>query len=136
MPLPPITNIEPEVVPAVDARNYDALYMTGLFSRLLNTGIQNMRIHFRPYDSAANEVKPEGDIIVEIEDVFVQAAACPAFAEAMAAVTLVGNLLAQQKQLSNKIEALEDGEEKTALQEQLDTLNTQIGTATLASLSA
>lgn len=137
MPLPPIENTSPEVEPAVAERNYDAMYMTLLVTRLLNDGTQNMRLGFRPYDSAADVVKDDGDVVVEVEDIFVRSVTMPAFAEAMVHVVRVGNLLCKERQLQQKLDAMEDDDEdRPVTQTELDNLQSYMQTATLADLSS
>lgn len=134
MPLPLIENVTPDVVPAVAERNFNAMYMTLLVTRLLNDNTQNMRLEFRPYDSTANVVKEDGSVHVTIPDVFAKAATMPAFAEVLGAVTLVGNLLCKEQQLVDQIETTTEEEDPTDLQTELDALRVQIASTTLAEL--
>ena len=133
MPLPTIQNIDPVVVDPTPQRNYDAMYNTLIVSRYLD-GKQNCRLGFKPYDSTAQVVSDTGEITVEIEDLFTEAASNPVVGEVLAAITALTGLYCCQKQLETKIDGLEDGEEKTAAQAQLDALNTTLSTTNLSTL--
>lgn len=146
MALPPITNLNPEIQPAVDERNYDKMYMTLLVSRFnQNTQKQTIKLNFRQYDSAANVVKDNdaGGVQVDINDVFAKAAEVPAFAEAMGAVTIVANLFCEEKQLQTQLQELQsvpeeeqDEEAIAAKQAEIEALQTKMTTKTLAEIIA
>jgi hypothetical protein len=96
-----------------------------------------MRLHFKPYDSAADVVKADGEVIVMVDDVFEKAAEMPSFAETMGAVALVGNLLCKEQQLVSKLDAMADDDEtRPDVEAELDALRADMATKTLADLSA
>ncbi|GAG39161.1 unnamed protein product, partial [marine sediment metagenome] len=136
-PFPPITNRDPETVPAVPERIYDTMYMTNLDCRRPKGQLHKMFLNFSAYCSAEDRIQYKTDVEIRIEDVFVKAAEMPAFAEALAAVMLVGNLLCEEQQLVISLEELDlESPEALAILVELDTLRATMATATLADLSA
>jgi len=133
MSLPTITNINPVVVESVAQRNFSAMYNTLLVSRYLD-GKQALRLGFKPYDATAQVVSDDGEIMVEISDVFAEVTTNPVVGEVLAVITALTGLYCQQKQLQSKIDALEDGEEKTEAEASLETIQTTLSTTTVAAL--
>ena len=138
--LPRIPSPEPIIIPGqpavpeVPEQQFNDLYIIGLNLMSQAATQQRLVISFCPYDYTSKTFPttwndPKTQVREVIQNVWVEAARNPSFAQAMGAVLQASTLIVQERALIEQIaQAIEA--DKPALQVQLDALHVTMGIAT------
>jgi len=128
MSLPRIPSLEPVTEQQKAVTEFPDLFMTLLVMRA-DASQSNVRAKLKPYNYDAGVISTDSaEKSLTVPDLYKEAARVPVLAQAVGALLEAVIFLSQEETLVNKIETLEQVEDKTEEQEtELTTLNMQLG---------
>ena len=129
MPLPRMTSPDPKTVPASEERTLPDLFMTHLRMAALSDGDKRAMVTLCRYNYDTGELSsnPEDSMTHVIESVAAEAERVPLFAQTVAMIVQVTELLVKERWLVERIAVTEDPTERAALEAALETVRAELG---------
>jgi hypothetical protein len=129
MPLPRMMSPDPKTVPASEEKTLPDLYMTHLRMAALSDGDKRAMVTLCRYNYDTGELSPDAEDSMThvIESVAAEAERVPLFAQTVAMIVQVTELLVKERWLVERIAVTEDPTERAVLEAELETVRTGLG---------
>jgi len=129
MSLPRMTSPDPKIVPASEEKALPDLFMTHLRMAALSDGDKRAMVTLCRYNYDTGELSPdpEDSMTHLIESVAAEAERVPLFAQTVAMIVQVTELLVKERWLVERIAAVEDPTERADLEAELKKVRAGLG---------